>query len=53
MQKGYTREGVSKMLEESRNLTLESGSLLTKSNYRDEIYDLPFKFASATYNSLA
>ena len=50
---GYTLKEIKKMLSESEGLTLESGSLLTKSNYRDEIYDLPFKFASASYNSLA
>jgi len=53
MKKGYTHNEVEKMLAEAKDLTLESGSLLTKNSYPDEIYDLPFKFASASYNSLA
>ena len=49
----YGIKDVKKFLKESINLSLDSGSLLKKKYEPDDIYDLPFKFASAAYNTLA
>lgn len=51
--KRYTLDEVKSMLNESRGITLEKGSLLKEHYATDDVYDLPFKFASASYNSLA
>lgn len=44
---------VQQMLKESLNLTLDSNSLINKKYKYNDIYDLPFKFASAVYNNLS
>ena len=49
-QRKLTFEEILKILEESKNLTLSSGSLL-KQQYYTNLYDFPLKFACACYNS--
>lgn len=51
--KDYMPQEAKRMLSEAENITLESGSLMKETYSREEFYDLPFKFASASYNSLA
>ena len=45
-------ELVGKILESSKDLTLDSGSLIEKEYNNDVFYDLPQKFATACYNTL-
>ncbi len=47
----FTREEILRILQESKNLTLSSGSLLKDFYDRNNIYDFPLRFASACYNS--
>ena len=49
-QRKLTVEEILGILEESKNLTLSSGSLLKK-QYHTNLYDFPLKFACACYNS--
>ena len=47
----FTREEILRILQESKDLTLSSGSLLKEFYDKNNIYDFPLRFASACYNS--
>ncbi len=48
-----SKKELKEILEGSKNLTLDSGSLLKDYYGKDDIYDFPLKFASAVYNTNA
>ncbi len=51
VQEGFNKTNLLKILKESKDLTLDSESVLRKKYNKDTIYDLPLRFATACYNS--
>lgn len=47
----FKKEDILNILEQSKDLTLNSGSLLKEYYDKDTIFDLPLRFATACYNS--